>query len=1021
LIEGEKSMAFDPTSYREAFFAEAYEHLAALEAALMKLESPNPDSEAVHEAFRAAHSIKGGADAVGYPAVAGYVHILEELLTGYRESMTPIPSEVVNILLESKDLLHESLERSRTNQPISPQALLMVERLKNLHETRTMGAKQANNPAKTEVPRASTLYHIGLTPEPDALRVGLDPLLLLRDLETKGKIIKIETKWNQLPDLANLEPDRCYASWDILLESSEPKSVLTQTFEFAEPNIRYSIDQIDAATSMPVAAPAIVSCPWVDPVKFALSLHRKGILAAEKSLEVMQHQQLQRPKIGELAVQHGYMTEKQVSDAILQKSAVERFGETAIRMGYLTEERVAKLLLQQSRQTPPMQEVILSLNLLTKPVIDQAAESLRIEGFPKSIHMPFDPGPPKQSNSLFLDPDIKSLGDNADLITEFCIEATEHLEASDLHLLTLDHDPTNSEALNAVYRAFHTIKGGSSMLDLNRIRKVAHEAENLLNLARDGKITLKGNALDLAFASVDALKKQVGVVRNWVSDLRPMGEDPTLVHLVEALKREVAGETAKSAESKPLASLLTLSAPAELKPSQEASKSVEFIPPVVMEPAASEPAQSERAAPAASRPQGNSDRETVRVDRDRLDKLINTIGELVIARSMAEQEFDQLTGMSSDRSVALTELSKISKDLQEISLSLRMVPMQGTFQKMARLVRDLSRKMNKPVELELEGEETELDKTMVDHLGDPLMHMVRNAIDHGLESSIADRSAVGKPATGKVKLKAYHQSGSVLIELTDDGKGLNRDVILKKAIEKGIVPESARLSDPEIYALIFQPGFSTAKAVTDVSGRGVGMDVVRRNVEALHGNILIDTVLGKGTTFTIRLPLTLAIMDGLVVGVGEDVYVLPILSVVESFQPQPKDINRIAGRGEVVNVRGETVPLIRLYQLLGRPNRVSDPSSGLLVLVEDRGNRYAILVDELLGQMQAVVKSLDSNYTRVEGVAGATILGNGTVALILDVHGLTRLYYQDGNRHIVPSSQMDMLNKPLKILTEESV
>jgi two-component system chemotaxis sensor kinase CheA len=388
----------------------------------------------------------------------------------------------------------------------------------------------------------------------------------------------------------------------------------------------------------------------------------------------------------------------------------------------------------------------------------------------------------------------------------------------------------------------------------------------------------------------------------------------------------------------------------------------------------------------------------VRVDKNRLDKLIDTIGELVIAQSMAQEEFDTLAALNGRHSLALPELSKISRDLQELSLSLRMVPLAGTFQKMTRLVRDLSRKLGKPVELELHGEETELDKTVVDRLGDPLMHMVRNAIDHGLEPSAADRLAAGKPAEGLITLRAYHQGGNVYIELTDDGRGLDKDRILRKAVEKGIVSEGQRLTDTEIYALIFAPGFSTAAAVTDVSGRGVGMDVVRRNVEALQGNILIRTQFGKGTTFTIRLPLTLAIMDGLMVGLAGDVYVFPLLSVVESFRPKPADVHTVAGHGEALTVRGEVVPLLRLYRLLGRPPSATEPTQALVVLVEDQGKKYAVLVDELLGQMQAVVKSLDANYKRVDGLAGATILGDGRVAMILDIHGLSLLHSRTAGR-----------------------
>ncbi|MBY0457935.1 MAG: chemotaxis protein CheA, partial [Gemmataceae bacterium] len=482
---------------------------------------------------------------------------------------------------------------------------------------------------------------------------------------------------------------------------------------------------------------------------------------------------------------------------------------------------------------------------------------------------------------------------NGDTLGDFCTEAEEHLEAADRHMLALDADPTDREALNAVYRAFHTIKGVASMLELEAIRTLAHEAENLFGLARDGKVLLQGPALDLAFGSVDALKRQVAGLRGWLGDRRAVGDDPTLGALLASLKAAATGG--------PIPTAPTPATPTPAAPTPNAQAEPRPAPPA--------PKAPETADPHPTAPAGEKD--TVRVDRQRLDKLINTIGELIIAQSMAQQEFDALTAATGGESWSLPELSKISRDLQELTLALRMVPLQGTFQKMARLVRDLSRKMNKPVELELHGEETELDKTVVDHLGDPLMHMVRNAIDHGLESP-ADRVAVGKPQAGKLGLRAYHQGGNIYIELSDDGKGLDRDRILKKAVEKGIVADGAKLTDAEVHALIFEPGFSTAAAVTDVSGRGVGMDVVRRNVEALHGSIHIRTVPGKGTTFTIRLPLTLAIMDGLLVGLGAEVYVLPLLSVVESFCPQPGDVRTVANRGEVVTVRGEIVPLMRL-------------------------------------------------------------------------------------------------------------
>jgi two-component system chemotaxis sensor kinase CheA len=358
-----------------------------------------------------------------------------------------------------------------------------------------------------------------------------------------------------------------------------------------------------------------------------------------------------------------------------------------------------------------------------------------------------------------------------------------------------------------------------------------------------------------------------------------------------------------------------------------------------------EPAPVRNVAPL---PTGRLEKETIKVDRARLDKLINVIGELVIGEAMVGQEFAEWQSLIGRESRALPQLNKIVRDLQELSLSLRMVQIGGTFQKMARIVRDLAKKLGKDIDFQTQGEETELDKTVVDQIGDPLMHMVRNAADHGIEMP-AERVAAGKPPRGRVSLRAFHQGGNFYIELEDDGKGLDRQAILRKAVERGLVREDEKLSDPEICALIFQPGFSTAKEITDVSGRGVGMDVVRRSVEALQGSVHVRSEQGKGSTVTIRLPLTLAILDGLSVRLGTEVYVLPILSVIESFQPRAGDIKTVLGKGEVIVMRGEAVPLLRLHRLLQADSRAPDATQTPVVIVENQGKKLGLLVDELLG------------------------------------------------------------------------
>lgn len=416
----------------------------------------------------------------------------------------------------------------------------------------------------------------------------------------------------------------------------------------------------------------------------------------------------------------------------------------------------------------------------------------------------------------------------------------------------------------------------------------------------------------------------------------------------------------------------------EEKPNEAPQAQTEAQKPTPQSPAA------QAKAPAAPTPH----RESVRVDGERLDDMITQIGELVIGVSMVEEEWAEKHPGSD--SPAVVQLSKIVRELQERSLSLRMIPIGACFQKMARVVRDLSRKLGKKIEFVTSGEETELDKTVVDKIGDPLLHMIRNAVDHGIES-VEEREAAGKSPKGKVTLKAFHKGGNIYIEIVDDGKGLNLERIKKKAIERGVITEEDNPSEQELANLIFAAGFSTAEKVTDVSGRGVGMDVVRRNVESLQGSVSVRTKLGEGSTVTVRLPLTLAILDGLTVRLGDEVFVLPLLSVVESIRPSAADLKTVVNRGEVVMLRGEVVPLLRLHELLKINTNVTSASEGLLVIVEEQHRKFALLVDELLGQQQVVIKNLETNFRKVPGVAGATILGNGRVAFILDINGICTL------------------------------
>jgi two-component system chemotaxis sensor kinase CheA len=380
----------------------------------------------------------------------------------------------------------------------------------------------------------------------------------------------------------------------------------------------------------------------------------------------------------------------------------------------------------------------------------------------------------------------------------------------------------------------------------------------------------------------------------------------------------------------------------------------------------------------------------VRVDTVKLDSLIDLVGELVIAQSMVVQNTAVTSSSDSDLSRTLGQLRGITSDLQRTAMSLRMVPIRGTFQKMTRLVRDLALQQDKDIRLVLEGEDTELDRTLVEELGDPLIHMIRNSADHGLESAAA-RVAAGKPPHGTITLRAFHRGGFVVIEIADDGRGLAPDRIRSKAIERGLIRVEDKLDEEAIFELIFAPGFSTAEQITDLSGRGVGMDVVRRNIEKMRGKIEIHSEVGLGTTFTIAVPLTLAIIEGLLVGVGDQRYIVPTLAVRESFRPLPGMVSTVQGRGEVVSVRGRLTPMLRLGAHLNTLARAQDPTHGIVLVVESGQDCRCLFVDELIGKQEVVIKSLGDMFRSQTEFAGAAILGDGRVGLILDVNSLVKL------------------------------
>ncbi|NOT21648.1 MAG: chemotaxis protein CheA, partial [Nitrospiraceae bacterium] len=457
-----------------------------------------------------------------------------------------------------------------------------------------------------------------------------------------------------------------------------------------------------------------------------------------------------------------------------------------------------------------------------------------------------------------------------------------------------------------------------------------------------------------------------------------------------------SASTFESGEPKPLGEILVESGIVSRQTLDNALAQQKRVGQILVEQHAVTPQQVEQALQKQKQQESvaqskKADIASIRVDTDKIDKLINLVGELVITQSMLSDlgsrfEMRQMPVLLE----RMAQLERNTREIQERVMSIRMLPIGNAFSRFPRLVRDLSAKAGKKIQLVLSGEETELDKTVIESIGDPLTHLVRNSADHGLEPP-EERLDNNKQELGTIRLNAFHEGGIICITVEDDGRGLNRDKILAKAVKQGLIGENDKLTDDQIWPLIFKPGFSTAEKVTDVSGRGVGMDVVKRNIEGLGGTVSIRTALGKGTTFTLKLPLTLAIIEGMTVRVGKETYIVPLLSILESIQPKADTIKTVVGKGELINVRSTYLPMMRLYEVFSLQPEYTEPTKAILLILETEGERVAVMVDEILGQQQVVIKSMEQNFRKVDGVAGATILGDGTVGFILDVRGLLEI------------------------------
>lgn len=681
----------------------------------------------------------------------------------------------------------------------------------------------------------------------------------------------------------------------------------------------------------------------------------------------------------------------------------------------------------------------------------------------------------------------------------FFEESFEGLDIMETGLLNMDPGTVDPEEINSIFRAAHSIKGGSGTFGFMNVSEFTHVMETLLDEMRDGRRQVTDDAVNVLLKSVDVLRdmltaardggnpdeervklqhaelervlasrdgtadgandavSQDNPVQDAEADVQPVGWKIVFrphQHLMRTgndplrIIRELAslGELKADCDISELPDLEVLEPedsflswdlrllepvdkaqiddvfewveddcdfavipllPEGYDPSADASSPptapgdaeprLQVAPPPVerRDNAERRKIDERRKAPPASAGGSSS----IRVDIQKIDTLINMVGELVITQSMLGMLGDDFEISRVERlKEGLAQLERHTRELQESVMRIRMVPISFSFSRFPRLVHDLSQKLGKKIELKMSGENTEVDKTVIEKIGDPLVHLVRNSLDHGIETP-EERVAAGKPETGTVHLAASHRGGNIVIEIRDDGRGLPRDKILNKAIERGLVKAEENLSDKEVYDLIFQPGFSTAEQVSDVSGRGVGMDVVRRNINELGGAIEIESTPGQGSAIIVRLPLTLAILDGQTIRIGSETYIVPLVSIIESIQIDQSMLNKVAGRGETFRLRDEYLPIVRMHEVFGiKEHDARDLTDGILVVVEGEGRKCGLFVDDLLGQQQVVIKSLEANYRKVEGISGATILGDGSVALIIDIPGLIRLAKQTGSR-----------------------
>lgn len=931
----------DNDEFLSEFITEAREHLANAEEQLLANNDDNVDIEAMDSCFRSLHTVKGGAGFLDLQRVLGVAHVTEQLLEEIKNGNIPSTSDRIDALLQAVSHLTELVQDENIVQgtPLTDEDNAIIEQL-NVMLGKTEQSEQAEtDTTQTDAPQDTPSPNNGDAQQQSDIEQAFDELCAISDGDVPGLILVIERL-----DRASQEMDWCNDSHDLL-------------------------HQIQQNCDEAMFADADTQFQLFDSMRDTAKQLREIVLAAQ----AQSHIDIEGLVNQIIDLEDGNIpTLIQICDSLMQTN--------------------------QQEQWPPAQFTLLQNIQAIGDNIMFADTAGQTQGFEQIRQLAHDLLAILMGNESSDEAFVH-------IATDFIPETTEILSRVEDTVLQFDH-PTEQH-ISEVLRNLHTVKGIASYVGLADISELVHGVETSLS-------SISKNAEEFNQAHKDIILNCVDAIRSLSKHAAREGSDAghwpeNALHLCleiglqELHQKHLQGATVVSNDSdfntiKPsdrdrvprIGDLLAAEgidrkvieeAEQKRKPDQNIGESL-VSQGIASKEQVEKVAQKQQAIKAKVKSEN-----TTRVNTERLDELINLVGELLIAEAMVKQGIEQYHDTSLQQSA--TSMNRIVRDLQSLSMSLRMVPLKTTFRKMARAVHDTARKVNKKIKLNLVGEDTEIDRILAEKIADPLLHMVRNAADHGIESG-EDRSTAGKDEQGTITLSASQTSEHVVIELSDDGKGLDPEMLKKKAIEKGLIDSNAKLSKQECFGLIFKAGFSTAQKLTGISGRGVGMDVVRRNIHDMNGIIEIDSEVGKGSTFTLRLPLTTAILDAMLIRCGSQRFLLPITSIVEANRPSEKDIEHVMNKGRIYKSRGQLLPLISLGEEFHSFGFIKQPTEAIVIVVECYNGAYALQVDEILGQQQVVIKPLNQNFDYHEGLAGSAILGDGQVGLIIDPNRMTK-------------------------------